>query len=116
MGEELQNLYYDYANNEIKHVDDKSNYTNGNCATEFNSDIADCTLKNMFNMNSCLTNTIDRYKTIVDLSYNTSTTRKQNWVSLYNEQYIENIELGVGILVISIILAKMMFFPIKMKI
>jgi hypothetical protein len=108
---DLQNLYYDYANNKIKLKD--GSILPEDCSTQFNSDIADCKSKNMFNMNYCLTNTIDRYKSIIDLSYNTSTTRRDNWVSLYNEQYIENIELGFGILVISIILAKMMFFPIK---
>lgn len=70
---------------------------------------------NMFQMDTCLTNTIKNYTQHLDLSYNTSNTRRNNLVSLYNEQYLENTELVVGIVVISIILAKMIFFPIKIK-
>lgn len=70
---------------------------------------------NMFQMDKCLTNAINHYTQHLDLSYNTSNTRRNNWVSLYNEQYLENTELVVGIVVISIILAKMIFFPIKIK-
>jgi len=111
-GTYLQNLYYDYVDNTIKRVDNDDEVINNSCSTLFKSDIHICNSKNMYDMNTCLTNTINNYNTE---SYNTSNTRRDNWVSLYNEQYIENIQLGVGILVISIILAKMMFFPIKMK-
>jgi len=70
---------------------------------------------NMYNMNTCLTNTINHYTQHMDLPYNTSNTRKNNWVSLYNEQYMENTQLAVGIFVMGLILAKMIFFPIKIK-
>jgi hypothetical protein len=39
-------------------------------------------------------------------------TTKDNFLSLYNNQYARNVEVFVGILVVSGILAKMMFYPI----
>jgi len=44
---------------------------------------------------------------------NSSFEMKNNFVSLYNDQYNQNMELFVGILLISGVLAKMMFYPIK---
>ena len=47
-------------------------------------------------------------------SFNTSSTTRDNFLELYNEQYARNMETFVGILIISIILAKMMFYPTAM--
>jgi len=44
---------------------------------------------------------------------NSSFEMKNNFLSLYNDQYERNVELFVGILLISGVLAKMMFYPIK---
>jgi hypothetical protein len=44
---------------------------------------------------------------------NSSFEMKNNFLSLYNDQYDQNMELFVGILLISGVLAKMMFYPIK---
>lgn len=44
---------------------------------------------------------------------NSSFEMKKNFLSLYNDQYDQNMELFVGILLISGVLAKMMFYPIK---
>ena len=37
---------------------------------------------------------------------------KDNFLSLYNNQYARNVEVFAGILIVSGILAKMMFYPI----
>jgi len=39
-------------------------------------------------------------------------TRKDNFLTLYNDQYLRNLEVITGILFISAVLAKMMFYPI----
>ncbi len=39
-------------------------------------------------------------------------TRKDNFLTLYNDQYLNNLEIMTGILFISAVLAKMMFYPI----
>ena len=39
-------------------------------------------------------------------------TRKDNFLTLYNDQYISNLEIMTGILFIGAVLAKMMFYPI----
>jgi hypothetical protein len=44
---------------------------------------------------------------------NSSFEMKDNFLSLYNDQYEKNMELFVGILLISGVLAKLMFYPIK---
>ena len=44
---------------------------------------------------------------------NSSFEMKNNFLSLYNDQYDQNIQLFIGILLISGVLAKMMFYPIK---
>ena len=44
---------------------------------------------------------------------NSSFEMKNNFLSLYNDQYDQNMELFVGILLIGGVLAKMMFYPIK---
>lgn len=44
-----------------------------------------------------------------------SYTRKGNFLDLYNSQYNKNIEIAIGILFVSAILAKMMFYPINLK-
>jgi hypothetical protein len=46
-------------------------------------------------------------------TYNTSSTTKDNFLELYNEHYSRNMEAFVGILIVSAILAKMMFYPTK---
>jgi hypothetical protein len=38
--------------------------------------------------------------------------RKDNFLTLYNDQYLRNLEVITGILFISAVLAKMMFYPI----
>ena len=43
---------------------------------------------------------------------NASPTRKDNFLTLYNDQYIRNLEIVGGILFISAVLGKMMFYPI----
>lgn len=45
----------------------------------------------------------------------TSYTRKGNFLELYNDQYNQNIEIAVGIFIISAVLAKMMFYPINLQ-
>ena len=79
---------------------------------------------------SCSENaTLPSSKTIIDADYflrdehakneatlsilNSSFEMKNNFLSLYNDQYDQNMELFVGILLISGVLAKMMFYPIK---
>lgn len=47
-------------------------------------------------------------------SYNTSSTTKDNFLRLYNEQYERNMEAFIGILVVGGILIKMMFYPPKL--
>lgn len=37
---------------------------------------------------------------------------KSNFLSLYNDQYNRNVEIFVGILIVSGVLAKIMFYPI----
>jgi hypothetical protein len=44
---------------------------------------------------------------------NSSFEMKDNFLSLYNDQYEQNMELFIGILLISGVLAKLMFYPIK---
>ena len=44
---------------------------------------------------------------------NSSFEMKNNFLSLYNDQYDQNMQLFIGILLISGVLAKMMFYPIK---
>jgi len=44
---------------------------------------------------------------------NSSFEMKNNFLSLYNDQYEQNMELFIGILLISGVLAKLMFYPIK---
>ena len=44
---------------------------------------------------------------------NSSFEMKDNFLSLYNDQYEKNMELFVGILLVSGVLAKLMFYPIK---
>jgi hypothetical protein len=46
--------------------------------------------------------------------YNTSSITKDNFLELYNEQYARNAETFVGIIIVSAILAKMMFYPTKL--
>ena len=46
-------------------------------------------------------------------NHNTSSTTKDNFLELYKKQYSRNLEAFVGILIISAILAKMMYFPTK---
>ena len=38
-----------------------------------------------------------------------------NFLELYNEQYAKNMEAFVGIIIVSAILAKMMFYPTKLS-
>ena len=47
------------------------------------------------------------------ITFNTSNTTNDNFLTLYNDQYARNTEALVGILIISAILAKMIFYPIK---
>ena len=47
------------------------------------------------------------------ITFNTSNTTNDNFLTLYNDQYARNTEAFVGILIISAILAKMIFYPIK---
>ena len=44
---------------------------------------------------------------------NSSFEMKNNFLSLYNDQYDQNMQLFIGILLIGGVLAKMMFYPIK---
>lgn len=44
---------------------------------------------------------------------NSSHEMKNNFLSLYNDQYEQNMELFIGILLIGGVLAKLMFYPIK---
>jgi len=49
---------------------------------------------------------------IVSFQSYSSPTRKDNFLTLYNNQYVRNLELVVGIFFIGGVLAKMMFYPI----
>lgn len=44
----------------------------------------------------------------------TAKTTKNDFVALYNEQYTYNVELFIGIVVISLVLSKMVFYPMKL--
>jgi len=85
---------------------------------------------NVRNYKLCSDNaTLPSSKTIIDADFflreetadneatlsilNSSFEMKNNFLSLYNDQYDQNMELFVGILLISGVLAKMMFYPIK---
>lgn len=46
-------------------------------------------------------------------NYYKSKTTKDNFLELYNDQYTRNVEVFVGILIVSGILAKMIFYPSK---
>lgn len=46
-------------------------------------------------------------------NYYKSRTTKDNFLELYNDQYTRNVEVFVGILIVSGILAKMIFYPPK---
>ena len=101
---------------------DINNYLNGlNSITKINT-TDNCTT-------STRTNTAGKTYTIVDadafllaqmnlaqsdvITFNTSNTTNDNFLTLYNDQYARNTEAFVGILIISAILAKMIFYPIK---
>ena len=49
---------------------------------------------------------------IVSFQTYTSPTRKDNFLTLYNDRYIRNLEVVAGIFFISAVLGKMMFYPI----
>jgi hypothetical protein len=50
---------------------------------------------------------------LAHITFNTSDTTNDNFLTLYNDQYARNTEAFVGILIISAILAKMIFYPIS---
>jgi len=50
---------------------------------------------------------------LAHITFNTSNTTNDNFLTLYNDQYARNTEALVGILIISAILAKMIFYPIS---
>lgn len=52
---------------------------------------------------------------IVSFQTYSSHTRKDNFLTLYNDQYFRNLEVVGGILFISAVLAKMMFYPIVIE-
>jgi len=57
---------------------------------------------------------IDHFLTnkIVSFQTYTSPTRKDNFLTLYNDQYVRNLEVVAGIFFISAVLGKMMFYPV----
>jgi hypothetical protein len=72
---------------------------------------------NMFQTNDCLNSYIDSYQTkllsdqpVDPQPYLVS----ENFLALYNEQYVNNVVLFCGIVVVGSVLMKMMFYPIKM--
>jgi hypothetical protein len=72
---------------------------------------------NMFQTNDCLNSYIDSYKNkllsdqpVDPQPYLVS----DNFLALYNEQYVNNVVLFCGIVVVASVLMKMMFYPIKM--
>jgi hypothetical protein len=74
-----------------------SGKTSGNCSD---------TLIDNYNITDIDTFLMNKISTL-----DSSSTRKDNFLTLYNDQYFRNLEIGVGILCIGAVLAKMMFYP-----
>lgn len=75
---------------------------------------------NLYNTNVCLNNLINNSENkLIDPSHDThignmtAHIKNQNFLSLYNNQYNSNVELFLGIVVVSAVLAKMMFYPMN---
>ena len=73
--------------------------------------------ESVFTMNQCLNELITHYELPTTIGSNplnqTAKTTKTDFVSLYNEHYIYNVKLFVGITIIGAVLAKMIFYPMK---
>ena len=71
----------------------------------------------VYDINTCLDTAIKSKETptiIGSATYNhTAKTTKNDFVALYNEQYTSTVELFIGIVAISLVLLKMLFYPIK---
>jgi len=52
---------------------------------------------------------------LTNVNNNASHTRKGDFLTLYNNQYLQNSEIFFGIIVISSIIAKMMFYPMDFQ-
>ena len=106
---------------------DIKNYLNGlNSITKISTTDNCTTASSGSNTTGIRTNAANSTYTIVDadsfllsrmnlavITFNTSNTTNDNFLTLYNDQYARNTEALVGILIISAILAKMIFYPIK---
>ena len=75
---------------------------------------------NLFNTNVSLNQLInDSENKLIDPSHDThignmtAHIKNQNFLSLYNNQYHSNMELFLGIVIVSAVLAKMMFYPMN---
>ena len=88
---------------------------------DLTSDLKECydnvDTSNVFTMNKCLNGLISYYELPTTIGSNainqTAKTTKTDFVSLYNEHYSYNVELLVGITIITAVLAKMIFYPMK---
>jgi hypothetical protein len=69
-----------------------------------------CSAPNIASINSSTITDIDQF--LIALLPSASSTRKDNFLMLYNEQYFRNLEVVVGIFAISAVLGKMMFYPV----
>jgi hypothetical protein len=74
----------------------------------------------LFNTDVCLNQLInDSENKLIDPSHDThignmtAHIKNQNFLSLYNNQYNSNMELFLGIVIVSAVLAKMMFYPMN---
>ena len=79
------------------------------------SDVSGCTAPLIPSVTDSTITDIDTFLLKQIESNTRSYTRKENFLDLYNNQYTKNTEIVVGILFVSIILAKMMFYPINLQ-
>ena len=77
-----------------------------------------CGQTSVYDINTCLDTEIrlkERPTILGSATYrHTAKTTKNDFVALYNEQYTYNVELFIGIVVISLVLSKMVFYPMKL--
>jgi hypothetical protein len=79
-----------------------------------NPSSGNCNDDKILNVSPSKITDIDNFlmKTNVSFQTYTSPTRKDNFLTLYNDQYVRNLEVVAGIFFISAVLGKMMFYPI----
>jgi hypothetical protein len=103
-----------YFKNGVYYTDSQTTidtYLKNNSATCADPNIDYCNNKTVYGINTCLDTAIKNKEKSTILG--TAKTTKNDFVALYNEQYTSTVELFIGIVVISLVLSKMVFYPMK---